>query len=84
MYFTNYLIVINVVAFLLCYTDKKLAIFHKRRISENTLLLVSIMGGCYGFLTSMYLFHHKTRKIKFKLIYLFCILWLFLIFRLYN
>ena len=63
MYFMSYLIVINVVAFILCYTDKKLAIFHKRRIPENTLLLVSIMGGCYGFLASMYLFHHKTRKI---------------------
>lgn len=63
-----YLIGINLVAFVLCYVDKKRAIANRYRICENVLLLVSLIGGVFGFILSMYLFHHKTRKLKFLIL----------------
>lgn len=61
----NYLIVINIISFILMGFDKLLAIFKKRRISENTLLFFSIIGGCIGTLLGMIIFRHKIRKPKF-------------------
>ena len=74
-----YLISINLIGFILMFIDKRMAIYHKRRIPENTLLFVSLIGGCFGGLMGMYLFRHKTKKIKFWLVYLFCFIWLYLI-----
>ena len=75
-----YLIIINIISFIICYIDKKRAINNEYRISEYTLISLSIIGGCYGFLLGMYIFHHKTKKIKFKiLIPIICIIWLYLI-----
>ena len=75
-----YLIIINIISFIICYIDKKKAINNEYRISEHTLILLSILGGCYGFLFGMYIFHHKTKKIKFKIfIPIICIIWLYLI-----
>ncbi len=71
-----YFISLNVIAFLLCGLDKWKAIHHQFRISETCLLLFSFIGGCFGMLLGMYLFHHKVRKLKFKLVYLACCLWL--------
>ena len=70
-----YLISINILTFLLCFIDKQKAIHHKWRISEEVLLLISLIGGSFGMLLGMHLFHHKTKKLKFKLVYLFCIVW---------
>ena len=75
----NYLISINLIGLILMFIDKRMAIYHKRRIPENTLLFVSLIGGCFGGLMGMYLFRHKTKKIKFWLVYLFCFIWLYLI-----
>ncbi len=63
-----YLVSVNIIGFLLCYMDKRRAIKHKIRISENTLLLISLIGGALGILIGMNLFHHKTKKLKFKII----------------
>lgn len=49
------------------YVDKKRAIQRKWRISENTLILISILGGSIGALIGMYTFRHKTKHLKFKL-----------------
>lgn len=70
-----YLIIINVISLLICYIDKFKAIHHKYRIPENILILISLIGGCFGFIIGMNLFHHKTKKTKFKLVYLFVIIW---------
>lgn len=70
-----YFLSINIIAFLLCLIDKRKAIKNKYRIPESTLLLISLIGGCFGMLVSMKLYHHKTQKLKFKLVYLFCIIW---------
>lgn len=75
-----YLIIINIISFFLYYIDKRASIKHKYRIPEKILLLASMIGGCFGSLFSMMLFHHKTRHIKFMLLVpIFCLLWLFII-----
>lgn len=61
-----YLILINLVTFFLYAWDKRLAQNHRRRIRERNLLLLSLLGGAMGGLTSMHIFHHKTRHLKFK------------------
>ena len=61
----QYIIVINIITFIIYGLDKLFAIKNTRRISEFTLLLLSIIGGSIGGIIAMYLFHHKTRKIKF-------------------
>ena len=71
-----YFLSINIITFLLCIIDKKNAIKKKYRIPEKELLSLSFVGGCFGMILGMKLFHHKTQKLKFKLVYLFCILWI--------
>ena len=75
-----YLSIVNVIAFILCFIDKQLAIKHKRRISEKTLLFFSSIGECFMFYVGMYLFHHKTKHTKFKiLVPLFILIWIYII-----
>ena len=61
----SYFIIINIISFSLFLIDKKKAIKKKWRISENTLLLTSLLGGSIGSLISLYKFHHKTKHFKF-------------------
>ena len=60
-----YVIVMNIVGFLMMGIDKLKARKHRRRISERTLFVISIIGGSVGSLAGMYLFRHKTRHTKF-------------------
>ena len=76
-----YLISINIIGLLFIFIDKRCAIKRKWRISENTLLLISLIGGCFGTLIGMHKFHHKTKKLKFKLVYLFSILYIFVLYK---
>ena len=62
-----YLIVINILTFLIFGIDKWKARRGKWRIPEGTLIWMSIIGGSIGALVGMYLFHHKTQKRKFNL-----------------
>lgn len=62
-----YFLVVNVITFLSYGMDKRKAIRAKRRISEKTLLFMAAIGGSIGALAGMYIFHHKTKKIKFSL-----------------
>lgn len=64
-----YLITINIYQFIIMGLDKLLAIKKKNRISEKTLLLNAFIGGSIGSIFGMYIFRHKTKKIKFKLLY---------------
>jgi uncharacterized membrane protein YsdA (DUF1294 family) len=63
-----YLIGINSISFLLMGIDKYKAIKNKWRIQENTFLILALFGGFIGILLGMILFHHKTQKLKFKLL----------------
>ena len=55
-----YLIVINVVTFLVYGIDKLKAKQGSWRISEATLLILAAIGGSIGALLGMKIWHHKT------------------------
>lgn len=67
-YILIYLIGINMLSFLLFYIDKTKARKEKWRIKEKTLHISSFLGGTIGGIVAMYLFHHKTKKLKFCII----------------
>ena len=61
------LFVLNLAAFLLMGVDKRKAVRDVRRISEKALLTACGLFAALGGLIGMHVFHHKTRKLKFKL-----------------
>ncbi|WP_433814489.1 DUF1294 domain-containing protein [Flavobacterium johnsoniae] len=63
--FLLYFLVVNIFVFILAGYDKNLARKYKRRIPENTLFFLQLIGGTPGLLTAMFLFRHKTRKTSF-------------------
>ena len=72
-----YLIIINIITFLIYGLDKYKSVKHKYRISEKTLIVLSIIGGTLGAPLGMIVFHHKTKKIKFIIsIPLILIIWI--------
>ena len=62
-----YFVLINIVSAIICVVDKLSAIWRKRRISEKTLILLSILGGSIGMYLTMVIIRHKTKHIKFML-----------------
>lgn len=62
-----YLILINIICLLLTGLDKFNAIRKFFRIPEKVFFILSLIGGSLGTLIGMYLFHHKTKKMKFYL-----------------
>ena len=64
-YFIIYLIIINLIAFLAMYIDKRRAKYGKWRIKEHTLFILAILGGSIGAIVGMYTFRHKTKKLRF-------------------
>ncbi|HEX2985900.1 MAG TPA: DUF1294 domain-containing protein [Caproiciproducens sp.] len=67
IYCFDYLIIINLFAVLITVSDKRRAQANRWRIPENTLLLISALGGSPAMLLTMRLIHHKTRHKKFML-----------------
>ena len=63
-----YLILINVVSFVLFAVDKKKAKRGAWRIKERTLIFFSFIGGSLGSILSMLIMRHKTQKLKFTLL----------------
>ena len=61
-----YLIVVNVVTFLVYGIDKWKAKQGSWRISEATLLILAVIGGSIGALIGMKVWHHKTMHKKFR------------------
>ncbi len=61
-----YLIIINIIAFLSMWIDKRKAVKGKWRISEAALLTLALLGGGIGSLAGMYTFRHKTKKLRFS------------------
>ena len=62
-----YLLLINVIAFIMYGADKSKAKKHAWRTPEATLIGVAVIGGSIGALAGMFFFHHKTKHIKFRL-----------------
>ena len=61
-----YLIVINIVTFVVYGIDKLKAKQGSWRISEATLLIFAVIGGSIGALLGMKVWRHKTQHKKFK------------------
>ena len=59
-YIIFYLVIINIFEFIIMGLDKLLAIKHKYRIPEFTLLFFSAIAGSIGAITDMFFFHHQT------------------------
>ena len=62
-----YLLVINIITFLIYGLDKLKAKKEMWRISERVLIVLAMVGGSIGALLGMRVFHHKTQKWKFKI-----------------
>lgn len=63
-----YLVGTNAVTVLLYGYDKRQAIVGSGRVPELILHLAALVGGSPGALLAQAAFHHKTRKIKFKMV----------------
>lgn len=61
-----YFITVNVLGLVLFGIDKWKAKHDKWRISEATLLSVTVIGGSIGAWVGMKVWHHKTMHKKFK------------------
>ena len=60
-----YLIVINIIGFLIMFIDKQKAKKGAWRIPEKTIFIITALGGGIGTIAGMYLFRHKTQKLNF-------------------
>ncbi len=75
-----YLLIINIITFIIYGIDKYKSIKHKYRISENTLIILAILGGSLGAFFGMIIFHHKTKKKKFIIaIPLILLIWVYIL-----
>ncbi len=63
-----YVIVINIIAFLAMWWDKRKASQHEWRVAEATLYILGFLGGAFGVIGGMYRFRHKTQKRSFQAI----------------
>lgn len=63
----GYLSLLNILSLIIMVHDKKNAKNHKWRVSEATLITISLLGGSIGILMGMYIFRHKTNHLKFTL-----------------
>ncbi len=61
----QYIMIINLIGFVMMCMDKQLAIHHKNRIPEKVLFLTAIIGGSFGSILGMYAFRHKTKHLSF-------------------
>jgi len=59
----------SAVAFGLYWIDKQRAIRGQWRIRETTLHLVALLGGWPGAWVARYVFHHKTRKTNYLIVF---------------
>ena len=64
-----YYIIINLTLFIMMGVDKSKAKAGKWRIMEAALLTTACLGGFLGGFAGMRLFHHKTQKIYFHIIF---------------
>ncbi|MFV0247049.1 MAG: DUF1294 domain-containing protein [Mycoplasmatales bacterium] len=76
----KYLLLINLITFILFYTDKYNAMHMLYRIPEKILYLFILIGG-FGSILFMYLLNHKINKISFKIVpSISIIIWILIIY----
>jgi len=64
-----YVLIVNFITFLLYGLDKSRARRGALRIPEARLHTFSLAGGSIGALIGQKVFHHKTRKFKFQVVF---------------
>lgn len=64
---TIYLVIINLIGFFTMWLDKRKAKRGEWRIPEQTLLIITLIGGGIGSIIAMYKFRHKTKKLRFTI-----------------
>ena len=64
-----YLLSVSVIAFLFYGYDKRQSMRNNWRIPEVVLHALALAGGSPGALAGQILFRHKTRKLKFRIIF---------------
>lgn len=85
LYIMIYLIIINLIAFIAMYLDKRKARYGKWRIPEQSLFILALIGGSIGAIIGMYTFRHKTKKYRFSIGFpVILILQILLIFSIWN
>jgi hypothetical protein len=86
MLYVIYMLVINLITFYLYGRDKRKAEKSEWRIPEATLLAFVILGGAFGGLLGMKIYHHKTKKNKFRITVPIFAIWyvIFCVFSLYQ
>ena len=60
-----YVLIINLIGFLIMGLDKFKAKKGFWRTPEKTIFTITLLGGGIGTVTGMYLFRHKTKKPRF-------------------
>ena len=68
-----YLLIVNILSFVVYGLDKLLAIFKFRRVPEVSLFFLGFTGGFIGSILGMILFRHKIRKNKFWIVNILCL-----------
>lgn len=72
-----YLLLVNLLAFVMYGIDKKRAMQKRFRIPERTLLWMARLGGGVGSWLGIKLFRHKTKHTRFRiLVPLWTLVWL--------
>lgn len=66
MYALYFLLVLNLLTFLMFGWDKRAAKRNKQRVPESRLYLMTAIGGCIGAWTAIRTFRHKTIKTSFR------------------
>ena len=64
----SYLIIVNLIAFILYGIDKIRSIRNEYRISESVLLWMARLGGGIGCWLGIKMFRHKTKHAKFRMV----------------
>jgi uncharacterized membrane protein YsdA (DUF1294 family) len=59
----------GIITFIFYAVDKSAAVHNRWRISENTLHLLSLVGGWSGAFLAQMILHHKSSKESFQVIY---------------
>ena len=74
--FVVYILIVNVLAFIMYGIDKRRSQRKMYRIPENTLLWMARIGGGVGSWLGIKVFHHKTKHKRFMIIVpLWTVLW---------
>ena len=76
MFLLGWVVFCSILVFILYGLDKHKARRNQWRIPEKVLLGIAFVGGAFGALAGMRVFHHKTKHVQFVIgVPVACVLW---------